>query len=108
MRQELADFLGYCRIERRLAPLNCSAYERDVGTCIAFLEGEGLVAIGEVGRPCDSRPQAGRRLVRRAPPSCGRIRSIPGRPRIRPDPVRVIFTSDVLHQLGHVGGEHPG
>jgi site-specific recombinase XerC len=46
MRQELADFLDYCRIERRLAPLTCSAYERDVGTCIAFLEREGLVTVG--------------------------------------------------------------
>jgi site-specific recombinase XerD len=51
MRQELADFLDYCRIERRLAPLTCSAYERDVGTCIAFLEREGLVTVSEVRTP---------------------------------------------------------
>jgi site-specific recombinase XerC len=38
MRQELADFPDYCHIERRLAPLTCSAYERDVGACVAFLE----------------------------------------------------------------------
>jgi site-specific recombinase XerC len=29
MHQELADFLDYCRVERRLAPLTCSAYERE-------------------------------------------------------------------------------
>jgi site-specific recombinase XerC len=38
MRRELADFLDYCRLERRLAPLTCSAYERDVGACLTFLE----------------------------------------------------------------------
>jgi site-specific recombinase XerD len=48
MRQELADFLDCCRIERRLARLTCSAYERDADTCIAFLEREGLVTVGEV------------------------------------------------------------
>src|SRR5947207_1339199 len=47
MQRELADFLDYCRVERRLAPLTCSAYERDVGTCIAFLEREGIVTVGE-------------------------------------------------------------
>ena len=47
MRRELADFLDYCRLERRLAPLTCSAYERDVGTCIAFLEREGIVMTGQ-------------------------------------------------------------
>lgn len=47
MRRALADFLDYCRIERRVAPLTCSAYERDVGTCIAYLEREGLVAVDE-------------------------------------------------------------
>jgi site-specific recombinase XerC len=51
MRQELADFLDYCRIERRLAPLTCSAYERDVGSCIAFLEEEGLATVSEVRPP---------------------------------------------------------
>ncbi len=54
MHQELADFLDYCRIERRLAPLTCSAYERDVGACIAFVERQGIVTVGEV-RPADLR-----------------------------------------------------
>lgn len=31
MRAELDDFIHHCRVERRLAPLTCSAYERDVG-----------------------------------------------------------------------------
>lgn len=34
---EVADFLRYCKIERRLAPLTCKAYARDVGACIAYL-----------------------------------------------------------------------
>jgi hypothetical protein len=54
MHQELADFLDYCRIERRLAPLTCSAYERDVGACIAFVERQGIVTVNEV-RPADLR-----------------------------------------------------
>ena len=44
MRRELAEFLDYCRLERRLAPLTCSAYERDVGTCLALPRREGVVA----------------------------------------------------------------
>jgi len=68
MRQELADFLDYCRIERRLAPLTCSAYERDVGTCIAFLEREGLVTVGEV-RPLHLRRFLAEESVRRPAPS---------------------------------------
>jgi site-specific recombinase XerC len=48
MHRELADFLDYCRIERRIAPLTCSAYERDVTTCIAFLAREEIATVGEV------------------------------------------------------------
>lgn len=43
MIEELEDFLRHCRIERRLAPLTCSAYERDVRACQAFLSGEAIV-----------------------------------------------------------------
>jgi site-specific recombinase XerC len=48
MHRELAGFLEYCRVERRLAPLTCSAYQRDVGTCIAFLEREGIGTVTDV------------------------------------------------------------
>lgn len=34
MESALTDFGHYCRIERRLAPLTCSAYERDVTACM--------------------------------------------------------------------------
>ncbi|HEX5175261.1 MAG TPA: tyrosine-type recombinase/integrase [Gaiellaceae bacterium] len=68
MRQELADFLDYCRIERRLAPLTCSAYERDVGTCIAFLEREGLITVDEV-RPLHLRRFLAEESIRRPAPS---------------------------------------
>jgi site-specific recombinase XerD len=46
-RDELADFLRFCRSERRLAPMTCSAYERDVSACLDYLQGEGI-ALAEV------------------------------------------------------------
>ena len=74
MRQELADFLDHCRIERRLAPLTCSAYERDVGTCVAFLEREGLVTVSEV-RPAHLRRFLVDEAVRR-PSSSSQARAV--------------------------------
>jgi site-specific recombinase XerD len=68
MHQELADFLDYCRIERRLAPLTCSAYERDVGACIAFVERQGVVTASEV-RPADLRRFLADESTRRPSPS---------------------------------------
>jgi site-specific recombinase XerD len=41
-REELPDFLRFCRLERRLAPMTCSAYERDVSACLAYLQAEGI------------------------------------------------------------------
>ncbi len=67
MRRELADFLDYCRLERRLAPLTCSAYERDVGACLAFLEREGIVTVTDV-RPADLRRFLADEAVRRPAP----------------------------------------
>jgi site-specific recombinase XerD len=46
-REELADFLRFCRSERRLAAMTCSAYERDVSACVAYLRGQGI-ALAEV------------------------------------------------------------
>ncbi len=46
--QELADFLRFCESERRLAPMTCSAYERDVSACLDYLQGEGIKDLGEV------------------------------------------------------------
>jgi len=45
---ELADFLRFCELERRLAPMTCSAYERDVSACLAYLQGEGFEDLAEV------------------------------------------------------------
>ena len=45
---EVADFLRFCRSERRLAPMTCSAYERDVSVCLAYLQGEGFRDLSEV------------------------------------------------------------
>ncbi|MGH2848187.1 MAG: site-specific integrase, partial [Thermoleophilaceae bacterium] len=44
MQAELDDFVRYCAVERRLAPLTCSAYERDVRACLRFLAAEGIAA----------------------------------------------------------------
>src|SRR4051812_41596810 len=45
--EELADFLRFCKSERRLAPMTCSAYKRDVSVCLAYLQREGI-ALEEV------------------------------------------------------------
>jgi site-specific recombinase XerD len=44
---ELEDFLRSCRSERRLAPLTCSAYERDVSACLGYLQGECIEDLAE-------------------------------------------------------------
>jgi len=46
--EELAHFLRFCRSERRLAPMTCSAYERDVSACLDYLHGEGIDDLAEV------------------------------------------------------------
>jgi site-specific recombinase XerD len=100
MRGELADFLDYCRIERRLAPLTCSAYERDVGTCVSFLEREGLVTVDEV-QPLHLRRFLAKESIRRpAPSSQARtvaalkcfFRFLVENERIDRDPARVLRT----------------
>src|SRR6266487_1688932 len=47
-REELADFLRFCASERRLAPMTCSAYERDVSACLDYLRGQGIEDLAEV------------------------------------------------------------
>ena len=42
MQSEVDEFIRYCRLERRLAELSCSAYERDVTACACFLQSEGF------------------------------------------------------------------
>jgi site-specific recombinase XerD len=79
MRRELAEFLDYCRLERRLAPLTCSAYERDVGACLTFLEREGIVTVTDV-RPAHLRRFLADEATRR-PSRLGRRR-----PRAAPAP----------------------
>jgi len=48
METALDDFMHHCRIERRLAPLTCSAYERDVAACLRFLQADGIGSWSEV------------------------------------------------------------
>jgi site-specific recombinase XerD len=45
---EVADFLRFCAFERRLAPMTCSAYERDVSACLDYLQGQGIEDLAEV------------------------------------------------------------
>ena len=47
-REELADFLRFCRSERRLAPMTCAAYERDVSACLDYLQGQGIEDLADV------------------------------------------------------------
>src|SRR2546425_3700728 len=47
-REDLADFLRFCRSERRLAPMTCAAYERDVSACLDYLHGQGIEDLAEV------------------------------------------------------------
>ena len=72
MDTELADFLHYCRVERRLAELTCTAYERDVRACMRFLQGEGVTAWQAVGPPHLRRFLADELLRRPAPASQAR------------------------------------
>jgi site-specific recombinase XerD len=44
----LDDFLTYCEVERRLSPLTCSAYERDVRACLTFLEAQDISDLGAI------------------------------------------------------------
>ena len=54
MKEELADFLRFCAVERRLAPLTCAAYERDVSACLGYLGSCGMDDLAEV-RPTHLR-----------------------------------------------------
>ena len=51
MDTEVADFLAFCRVERRLAELTCKAYERDVRACLRFLRTAGISSWAEVRPP---------------------------------------------------------
>src|SRR6266511_4068742 len=68
MRAEVADFLHYCRIERRLSELTCKAYERDVTACLRFLQAQGITDWAAV-RPPDLRRFLADEAVRRPAPS---------------------------------------
>jgi site-specific recombinase XerD len=65
---EIDDFLRYCESERRLAPLTCAAYERDVRACRRFLARARVRAWGQV-RPLDLRRFLAAEAKRRPSPS---------------------------------------
>ena len=68
----LADFLIYCRVERRLAELTCKAYERDVRACLEFLCDHGIAALAEIRTPDLRRFLAEEATHRPAPSSQAR------------------------------------
>ncbi len=68
MKDELTDFLRFCAVERRLAPLTCAAYERDVSACLGYLQGQGLEDLAEV-RPTHLRAFLAEDAKRRPAPS---------------------------------------
>jgi site-specific recombinase XerD len=68
MQHELDDFLRHCRLERRLAPLTCSAYERDLTACLRVLQGERIGDWAAV-RPPHLRLFLADEAVRRPAPS---------------------------------------
>ena len=72
METALDDFVHHCRIERRLAPLTCSAYERDVTACLRFLRTEGIADWGTVRPPHLRRFLADEAIRRPAPASQAR------------------------------------
>ncbi|MEK6326799.1 MAG: tyrosine-type recombinase/integrase [Actinomycetota bacterium] len=72
MIEELDDFLHHCRVERRLAPLTCQAYERDVRACHRHLCEEGIAAWAEVRAPHLRRFLAAEAEHRPAPASQAR------------------------------------
>jgi integrase/recombinase XerD len=72
MQDALDDFLHHCRIERRLAPLTCSAYERDVRACMRFLQAKGVRDWSAVRSPDLRRLLADEAARRPAPASQAR------------------------------------
>lgn len=81
---ELEDFLRHCRLERRLADLTCSAYERDVRACLAFLTRSEIGSLGGVTTPilrafladeAVRRPAASSQARTVAAPRCPHIRA---------------------------------
>ncbi len=68
MLNALADFLIYCRVERRLADLTCKAYERDVRACVEFLRTQGICALVEI-RTTDLRRFLAEEATHRPAPS---------------------------------------
>jgi len=59
MKEELADFLRFCAVERRLAPLTCSAYKRDVSACLGYLKDQGSRILPRCGDAPASLPRGG-------------------------------------------------
>jgi site-specific recombinase XerD len=68
MKEELTDFLRFCAVERRLAPLTCAAYERDVSACLGYLQGQEITDLAEV-RPTHLRAFLAEDATRRPAPS---------------------------------------
>jgi site-specific recombinase XerD len=64
----VSDFVIFCRVERRLADLTCTAYERDVRAWLDFLRAQGIAALIEIRTP-DLRRFLAREATHRPAPS---------------------------------------
>jgi site-specific recombinase XerD len=70
--EALADFIIFCRVERRLAELTCVAYERDVRACLDFLHTDGIARLDVIRLTDLRRFLAAEMKTRPAPSSQGR------------------------------------
>ncbi|HMD57431.1 MAG TPA: site-specific integrase [Solirubrobacteraceae bacterium] len=72
MLSALADFVIFCRVERRLSGPTCKAYERDVRACLQHLRAAGISALSDVRTPGLRRFLAAEAVHRPAPSSQAR------------------------------------
>lgn len=86
----LDDFVVFCEVERRLAPLACSAYHRDVIACLTFLERGGIADLDWDDIDLD------RRLIRVRHAKGGRMRAVPIHPALIPLFISYLQTREPL------------
>ena len=73
MQPRVAEFVQFCRVERRLADLTCSAYERDVSACSEYLDRDPA-AVLRTPKKREALPDV------LSGPELGRLLDVPGRP----------------------------
>lgn len=69
MPEDVADFVHYCRVVRRLPDMTCSPYEHNVTACMNFLQADGITDWQTVRPPDLRRFLAAEQFLRPAPSS---------------------------------------